>query len=195
MVLHLGTILMDRGAEKRMRELYSRNEAGSEAYQELKHYLIEQRAAKVGPFLEAAEKSLRQLSSYASAKGVRIGLENRYHYHEIPSLEEMEWLLDTFRRDGLGLWHDVGHAESLSRLGFTEHKEWFERLAPRIIGVHLHDLVGLSDHKVPGLGDLDWEPIARHLPDTALRVCELGNFNSEDEVKGAVSFLRGKGII
>ena len=195
MVLHLGTILMDRDAEKRLRKLYCGGEALSEAYQELKHYLTAQRAAKVGPFLEASENSLRELSSYAAAKGVYIGLETRYYYHEIPSLDEMEWLVDTFRGDGLGMWYDVGHVEALSRLGFTEHNAWLERLGPRIIGAHLHDLTGLSDHKAPGLGDLDWEPVARHLPDVALRVCELGNFNSDDEVRRAVPFLRDKGII
>ncbi len=38
-------------------------------------------------------KSLKELLEYASRFGVRLGLENRYHYFDIPTQDEMAALL------------------------------------------------------------------------------------------------------
>ena len=64
-----------------------------------------------------------------------------------------------------------------------------------MIGIHLHDVRGIDDHYAPGIGDLDWDLVARNIPKDAIRVCELANWNAPENVAGAVTFLRSKGIL
>jgi sugar phosphate isomerase/epimerase len=39
-------------------------------------------------------RSLVELAEYASRLGIRLGLESRDHYHEIPLPDELDYLLD-----------------------------------------------------------------------------------------------------
>ncbi len=88
--------------------------------------------------------------------GVRLGLENRYHYFDIPTPDEMSALLAMAEPDRLGFIYDVGHAMAMDRLGFFPNEVWLKRFGRRIIGTHLHDVIGISDHQAPGLGDVDF---------------------------------------
>ena len=40
--------------------------------------------------MHPSEKSLTELLAYAEKTGVRLGIENRYHYMEFPSPDELE---------------------------------------------------------------------------------------------------------
>ena len=90
----------------------------------------------------------------------------------------------------VGYWHDVGHAEVLENLGFGTHEEWLQRFAQRMVGIHLHDVVGVDDHQAAGLGNVDWELVARYLPAGALLTCEFQNYNSPEQVKTGLDLLR-----
>ena len=94
--------------------------------------------------------------TYAGRFGIRLGLENRYHYMDIPTPDELEQLLELAGPDRLGFIYDVGHAQALDRLGFFPHEEWLKRFASRMIGAHLHDVIGVNDHHAPGLGEIDF---------------------------------------
>ena len=83
------------------------------------------------PRLAALKRSLVELLDYAAGSGIRLGLENRYHYLEFPSPDELEELLGLAAPDRLGFIYDVGHAQALSRLGFYPHDEWLKRFAAR----------------------------------------------------------------
>jgi sugar phosphate isomerase/epimerase len=194
-VIHLGWVELDRTLEDRLRSLYEAGLTSSQEYREVQAHLVSERGAKVGPYFEAARKSLRELCEYASRKDVLLGLECRVSFHEIPALEEMVVLLEEFVDGPLGYWHDVGHAEIQSRLGFTPHDDWFSRLGDRMIGVHLHDVLGVSDHHPPGKGNLDWGSVAARLPVEAMRVCEIGEWNKPEDARQAVPFLQAQGVI
>ena len=68
----------------------------------------------------------------------------------------------------IGFLYDVGHAQTLDILGFYRHEDWLERFAPRIIGTHLHDVVGTTDHFAPGMGTVWiltwWLPTCPNMP-------------------------------
>jgi sugar phosphate isomerase/epimerase len=119
-----------------------------------------------------------------------LGLENRVYFREIPNINEMAELLNRVEGSLVGYWHDVGHAEVQQRLGFTPHEEWLIKFGGRMIGIHLHDVNGVSDHRVPGRGDVDWGMIAKYLPQEAIRTCEINQRNEEELVKEAIPFLR-----
>ena len=94
-----------------------------------------------------------------------------------------------------GYWHDTGHAEVQQQLGFAFHEDWLSRFRDRMVGIHLHDIRGISDHHAPGKGTMNWEMIAKYLPRGVVKVCEIGEWNDEERMKGAVRFLRERGIL
>ncbi len=188
-VVHCGLASADLTLEKKLRNLFTAGKTETEEYQELKQKLIESRADLIGPRFEAVKKSLLELLEYAAPFRVRLGLENRYHYFDIPSLDEMEELLALAGPDQLGFIYDVGHAQALDRLGFFPHEEWLRRYASRMIGAHLHDVRGVIDHFAPGLGEVDYDMVASYLPAQAYRTLELQPSNSPEQVKAALEYL------
>ena len=192
-VLHVGSVPLDQGLEPRLREMYNNGQAHTPGFVELRDLLLAQREARKGPYLQTAFERVRRVADYASDRGIKVGLESRYYFHEIPNLEEMLSFMNEF--GAAGYWHDVGHAENLERLGFTPHQHWLKALASRIIGLHLHDINGLSDHKAPGKGDLNLAAVAPYVPNGAIRVCELASSNTEQEVRAALDVLRRAGVI
>ena len=144
--------------------------------------------------MASVRRSLLELAEYAGRKGVRLGLENRYHYHEIPLPDELDELLGLCPDGVVGYWHDVGHAQVLEHLGFGTHEEWLQRFAGRMVGVHLHDVVGVNDHLAAGRGDVDWEMVARYLPAGTLRTCEFQTTNSRQQVADGLAWLIDRGM-
>jgi len=194
-VVHSGLIYEDQSIEVDLRRLFRAGQTASQAYLDIKNHLIDLRAELAGPHLEAVKKSLAELIEYAGLSGIRLGLENRYHYFDIPTLDEMEILLSLAGADQLGFIYDVGHAQALDRLGFYPHEAWWQQYATRIIGVHLHDVVGVDDHYAPGLGEVDFEQVATYLPDRAFRTCELRPASTPKEIEAGLKYLVKKGCI
>lgn len=193
-VVHAGRVDVDPELETAVVELYKQGQADGPAYARAKERLVAARAAQAEVNLRPVRRSLGELAAYAAQAGVRLALENRYHYLEIPLLDEASGLLEA--GDGqIGFWYDVGHAEVLDRLGFGPHEEWLRRYAPRMMGVHLHDVRGLQDHYAAGLGEVDWDMVAAYLPPDALRTCEFRSDTTPEQVAEGLQFLVGKGCI
>jgi sugar phosphate isomerase/epimerase len=195
-VVHLGGIERGpRGHERRLRELFAAGAIDSEEALRARDEGIATRAAEAPPHVEAARRSLEELVAHAGDRGVTIGLETRLHYWEIPSADEAAALLADYAPEEAGYWHDSGHAEVWSRLGFLPHWRWFELLRDRLIGCHLHDVRGLVDHRSPGNGTLDWELIREGIPAGAARTCEIDQHEPEESLAPAVRLLGERGIV
>ena len=193
-VVHPGHVNSDYNSEDRMRELFDAGSVGGEEYVDLLELNRRARARAVPFNLEQAAQSIDELAAYAAERGVRLGLENRYHFHEIPSPDELPALLDIRAQGTIGFWYDVGHAETMSRLGFFPHREWLDRFASRILGAHFHDLSGLDDHRFAGDGTLPWKEIVGKIPPGALRTCEFRNSCSTEEIARGLRFLENLGV-
>jgi len=194
-VIHMGEVPVNAESEEKLHRLYEEGLASSEIYVKVKEELISERNSKAPSHLAAAMGSLEELSEYAKSRGIMLGLENRVSFHEMPSIDEMEKLLSMIGNDLVGYWHDVGHAEVQQRLGFTPHKEWLSRFNHRMIGIHLHDVIGISDHQVPGQGSVNWGVVSEYLPHNVIRTCEVNQWNDEEMVREAAPFLQKNGII
>lgn len=188
-VVHAGQASPDTGPEKKLRALFAAGQRESVDYSEIHSEMIKSRSAAAAEGFEAVKKSLAELLEYANKFGIRLGIENRYHYMEFPSPDELEILLALANPPQIGFIYDVGHAQTLDRLGFYPHEEWLERFAPCIIGTHLHDVVGVTDHFAPGLGEVDFSMVANYLPEDAFRTCEFQTFNTPEQVKAGLKFL------
>jgi sugar phosphate isomerase/epimerase len=194
-VVHTGHVSLDMVPEKKLRSLYDDGLTGSAEYQEIKGLMLQKRLKLISPCLEAVVKSLKELMDYANRFGVRLGLENRYHYFDIPNQDEMAALLALAGPDQLGFIYDVGHATAMDRLGFFPNEMWLMRFGRRIFGAHLHDVIGVSDHHAPGLGDVDFRMVAGYLPKEAFRTIEVMSFNTPEEIKRGLKRLVEAGCV
>lgn len=197
LVVHLGQV-GDAGEmfeeEREMRRLFDSGRAGDPRFAEWREAAIARRKRDAEPNVEMARTSLLELVRAAERHGIAIGLENRYHYHEIPHPPEYDQLLDGLVPEQAGYWHDVGHAEVLHRLGFIDRHAWLDALSARCVGAHLHDVSGIGDHRSPGDGDVDWGYITRgieHLPRYTL---EINQHQPDEQVVGAIGFLESVGL-
>lgn len=194
-VIHAGHTSPDLKPEKKLRALLEAGRRESDEYREIHAQMIQDRATVAKAGFEAVKKSIAELLEYANKFGICLGIENRYHYMEYPSPDELRTLLDLASPEQLGFIYDVGHAQTLDRLGFYPHEEWLKRFAPRMIGTHLHDVIGVTDHYAPGLGEVDFSMVAKYLPENAFRTCEFQTFNTPEQVKAGLRFLLEHGCI
>jgi sugar phosphate isomerase/epimerase len=194
-VLHMGEVPIDLSLQDRLYKLHDESYAQTKEYSQAKEELVYQRISQAPPYLDAARKSLQELSEYSRQKGIMLGLETRFHLNEIPNMDEMTELLNEVPESLVGYWHDVGHAEVQQQLGFSLHEEWLSRFKDRMVGIHIHDILGISDHHAPGKGDMNWEMVAKYLPPGIVKVCEIGEWNDEEQMQRVVKFLQKKGII
>jgi sugar phosphate isomerase/epimerase len=194
-VVHSGSVDSDRAMEDKLCALFTAGLEHSTEYIELKLQLEERRRELAPSKFQAVKRSLSELLDYAKVKGICLGLENRFHYMEFPSPDELGELLTLAGPEQLGFLYDVGHAQALSRLGFYRHEEWLQRFASRIVGTHLHDAVGIQDHRVPGQGEVDFNMAAEYLPKAAYRTLEFQGFTTQEQVKAGLKFLLEHGCI
>jgi sugar phosphate isomerase/epimerase len=194
-VLHMGEVPIDLSLQDRLYKLHHGGHTQTIEYRQAKEKLIHERRSLARSYVDAAGESLQELGRYGGQKGIMLGLETRFHLNEIPNMAEMAELLDEVSEGVVGYWHDVGHAEVQQQLEFSLHEEWLLRLKDRMVGIHLHDIRGISDHHAPGQGSMNWEMIASYLTQGTIRVCEIGEWNDEEQMQGVVRFLRRKGIL
>ncbi len=194
-VIHCGIVRITGHYESKLCTMFSAGKQDSDEYQVIKSEFEQARQSLVAPRLQSVKVSLAELLKYAAHAGVTLGLENRYHYADIPSIAEMDELLHLADPDQLGFIYDVGHAQAMDRLGFYPHDEWLQRFSSRMIGCHLHDVIGLTDHYAPGLGEIDFSTIARFLPERAFRTMEVLPANTLVQIRSGLSKLVQAGCI
>jgi len=152
------------------------------------------REDRKAPYLDAALESLGTLEAYAAPRGISIGVENRYYYHQVPLPAEIAWIIDELNSPHVGYWHDAGHAHVMEVLGFLSHMESLEALADRMIGIHLHDSVFIRDHRPVGTGEIDFPSILEKVPPEAIKIVELAPGTDEEEIRRSMSRLRDLGL-
>lgn len=194
-VIHPGTIVCDKWRDYRLRELFQAGERFTSGYETLLLEAFTDRKFHVQSHLDKVVYSLEELIRFARGSGISLGLENRYRFYDIPLPDEMAILLDLSSEDWYGFQYDVGHAQTLSVLGMADHFEWLERFSDRMIGVHLHDVCGIIDHQVPGIGDVDFARIASYIPVQAQRTLEIGPQASLDQLLQGLKVLSASGCI
>jgi sugar phosphate isomerase/epimerase len=146
------------------------------------------------PHLDAVFASLETLLPEAEKRGIRLGLENRYYFREIPDVEEIGMILARFRGKHVGYWHDVGHAQVQEHTGIARHGELLEAYADDLIGVHLHDAVGLDDHLAPGQGDVDFDALRPFLKSEHIKILEVHPKVSRKDLVEGIRYVKELGL-
>ena len=198
-VVHLGGVgSRTLAGERRLRSMYDRRDALAEDWQRTVDETVRERAAIATPYLVQAARSLEALVEAAAGRGVTLGIECRLNYHEIPLPHELAALLAPYPVEAVGYVHDVGHAEVHHRLGLTDRGAWWDLLGPRLVELHLHDVRGLTDHRAPGNGDVDFADLAARIGAAnplAARTFEIDQHESDVDVARALEVLRAAGVV
>ena len=182
-VLHLGWV---EGAENKGVVCRAAN-AGAMIPELAAH--LEKRALLAPRHLDAVSFSLERLAERAAPLGVALGLENRYHAYQIPSLPELSLLLERFAGAPLGLWYDCGHAWVHDRAGIQPALDWLDTLGSGLVGCHLHDAEGAEDHQAPGAGKMDWPALTEALAHAPVKVLEVASGAEAGRMREGVALL------
>jgi sugar phosphate isomerase/epimerase len=188
-VLHLGHVDMTNPIE-RFKELYKSEMINQEEGVTFLEEQREVRRSKHRNNLDAVLFSLEKLNQQAERQGVLIGIENRYHFHEIPDYEEIGIILSEFEGGNLGYWHDVGHAGVQENLGICRQKDLLDAYSDSMIGIHLHDVHGLDDHLSPCQGELDYEEIIPFLKPDLIEIMEVHHKAGKEELLEGLRFIQ-----
>jgi sugar phosphate isomerase/epimerase len=193
-VVHAGEIPTEPSGREFYRYLQQFGHKGR-LYPQYLDALRADRKKKSAVYLQFLKESLDKILIAADSKKIMVGLENRFHIHEIPDLEELSRLLAWYPDAPVGYWHDTGHAEVFVRQGWVEkHADFLTAFPDRIVGMHLHDLRGLSDHHAPGSGDFDFTLLLPYLTERVVKVIEAHAKSSPDEVRASLEFFKKHGI-
>ena len=188
-VLHCGRVVMDRELDILYR-FFKSNEILSNASQNFIAKKLNERDRRKPGHLDSLLFSLDQLSRQADKFGIMLGLENRFHYDELPTPEDFETIFRRFKGAPLGYWHDTGHAFVNENLTTIPPGALLDTYGDHLIGVHLHDAVGIEDHLAPGTGEIDFTPLKSYLKPETIKVLELRPQVTESEVTRGIRFIR-----
>ncbi len=140
--------------------------------------------------LEAVFKSLERINREADKRGILVGIENRYYFHEIPDKRELAIIFQEFKGSNLRYWHDVGHAHAHKEMGILkDDTELMDEFEEYLIGVHLHDAVGFQDHRSPGEGEIDFLKLKRYLNRRIIKILELNPWVKRKKVLKGIRLI------
>ncbi|MEW6535779.1 MAG: sugar phosphate isomerase/epimerase family protein [Candidatus Auribacterota bacterium] len=189
-VVHSGKIPLKKDLSSKLMELLENGKQDSRKYLRTKIKLLKQRDKLRQEYMDYLLASFEKINEYAVLKGIKIGIENRFHVHEMPDIEEMDHILNTFKGGNLFYWHDIGHAQMMDNLGIFYHEEYVKFFKNRIAGTHIHDIVRTSDHRAPGTGAFEFERVRDFLSQDIIKVIEIHHPTSPKELENGILFLK-----
>ncbi len=192
-VLHCGSVTMNPITDELI-ALAQKKELFSRHYVRKKIQAVKRREERAPAHLSRVKECLQPIVEHAAKKNIRLGIEGRRGYEEIPSEREIPPLLDEIAAPHVGYWHDMGHIQIKNNLGFLDHEEWLRAISPRTFGCHMQDVKWpAQDHQPPFLGDMkNLERLTRLLPNDSQIVWELSPRRSAEEIAQSLSLWQAR---
>ncbi|MCC5804862.1 MAG: sugar phosphate isomerase/epimerase [Opitutales bacterium] len=202
MVIHSGSMRFAlRDYDKKLDGLLEAAEGGDEKADTTKAKakaaaFVEKSLAKFRKRMKAPRHRLienfKRIAEPARERGIRVAIENREGFVELPLDEDMPLLLqDLEEPDVFGYWHDSGHAQLKERMGIVKHTSLLEGNRARQFGFHLHDVSEEGrDHQPLGSGVIDWETVASFFRDDDLLVVEMSPRQRSSSIAESRDFLQ-----
>lgn len=182
-VLHCGRIPM-QPITAQLVEMAANGQHLTQEYARAKVKAVQRREAIAPKYMERVKDCLKRIIEYAESKNIKLGIEGRQAYEEIPTEREASALLEEFQSPNVGYWHDFGHIQIKHNLGFVDHVEWIAKIRTRLLGCHLHDVTwpGL-DHRAPFTGgSVEYDKLIPLLPKNCLFVWEMSPRRKREEI-------------
>ena len=189
-VLHLGEVTMPPITDR----LIAMAKAGqylSREYVRLKIKAVQERERHAPQYLRHVKDCLRRVIECAGSKGVRLGIESRRAFEDIPTERELVELLDEMNSPQLGYWHDFGHSQIKENLGFIDHAEWLRAVGPRTFGCHVQDCIWPArEDQLPFTGAVDFEKLVPLLGTNCLFVWKMNPNRTADAIRQSVQMWK-----
>src|SRR5262245_2027510 len=191
-VLHLGEVKMQPITD-RLIMMTKAGEHLSRGYVRVKLKAVETRERRAPAHLQWVKDCLNRIVEHATLKNVRIALESRRGYEEIPSERELPILLAELNSGQDGYWHDFGQSQINDHLRFIDHAEWLGAIGSLALGCHVQDCVWpAKDHEAPFTGGIDFEKLVPLLPPTCLFVWEMSPNKTADAIRESVRIWKDR---
>ena len=189
-VLHLGEVTMPPITD-RLIAMAKAGEYLSREYVRLKIKAVQERERHAPQYLQHVKDCLRRVIECAGSKGVRLGIESRRAFEDIPTERELAELLDEMNSPQLGYWHDFGHSQIKENLGFIDHAEWLRAVGPRTFGCHVQDCIWPArEDQLPFTGAVDFEKLVPLLPTNCLFVWKMNPNRTADAIRQSVQMWK-----
>ena len=149
-VVHVGSVPM-KSITTRLEQIVIDGGLYSREFTELKLQLVAARDKASQEHLDRIRVALAELLPECEKYKVRLGIETRSHYEQIPNQREMAVLMQEYHDcPWIGTWHDFGHVQRQANLALLDHEIYLGEIAPRLIGCHVHDVQWpMRDHRTP----------------------------------------------
>jgi sugar phosphate isomerase/epimerase len=185
----MGSVPMNhRKWTKRLTAIVEENGRNDPDYAAEKIAFVKKRE-KIAPlYYQRAIESLGQIADKAAELGVKLAVESRSRFEDMPTEREMVRLQEHFAdHPWVGYWHDFGHVQLKHNLGLLDHVEWLRRISPHLIGGHVHDVQWPArDHRTPFTGTLDYEELLPFFPADCPLIWELSPTRKTEEIRDAL---------
>ena len=189
-VLHCGEVPMNPITDELI-ALAKQGQLLSREYVRRKIDAVKKREQRAPAYLERTKDCLKRIVEYAASKNIRLGIEGRRGYEEMPNEKELPALLDELNSPHAGYWHDFGHIQIKENLGFLNHEEWLRTIGSRALGCHLQDVVWPGqDHQPPFAGHVDLGRLVPLLAPDCIFVWELSPRKTVDEICRSVELWK-----
>jgi len=190
LVLHMGSVPLNPSKwTKVLTEAVTGGRQREPSY--IKHKLeFVKKREKIGPlYYHRAIEALTLIAERAAEVGVKLAIESRSRFEDMPTEREMISLQDHFSDNPwVGYWHDFGHVQLKHNLGLLDHMEWLEKIHPRLIGGHVHDVEWPArDHRVPFFGGtLNYAELLPFFPADCPLIWELSPTRPPQQIREAL---------
>jgi sugar phosphate isomerase/epimerase len=194
-VLHMGSVPMNpQKWTKALTAMVAAGQSHTSDFTKTKIAFVKKRE-KIAPlYCHRALEALAAIAERAAELGLKLAVESRSRFEDMPTEREMLALQEHFAGNPwVGYWHDFGHVQLKHNLGLLDHSEWLERISPHLIGGHVHDVQWPArDHRVPFTGTLDYGALLPHFPASCPLVWELSPSRDVREIRPALDRWRSE---
>jgi sugar phosphate isomerase/epimerase len=186
LVLHMGSVPLNSAKwTKPLTAMVAEGKQLTRGYAREKIAFVKKREKIAGLYYQRAIESLEIIAERAAELGVKLAIESRSRFEDMPTEREMISLQEKFASNPwVGYWHDFGHVQLKHNLGLLNHAQWLQTISPHLIGGHVHDVYWPArDHRTPLTGELDYHDLLRFFPKGCPLIWELSPTRETEEIK------------
>ena len=196
LVLHMGSVprMPHRKWTGKLAHMLKQGNTAEARLEKIRLRCIKKRRKTGKLYFQRSLEALETIVEKASEYQVKLAIESRSRYEDVPTEEEMLILQKHFSdNEWIGYWHDFGHVQLKHNLGLLDHDHWLQEISQHLLGAHVHDVDWPDrDHRVPFTGTLDYDALLRHVKPELPHVWELSPRRSEKEIRLALRCWREK---
>ncbi|MCE2959365.1 MAG: sugar phosphate isomerase/epimerase family protein [Akkermansiaceae bacterium] len=193
LVLHMGSTPINyRKYTRPLTELVATGRQHDTQFTKLKIDFIKKREKLSALYYQRAIEALEQLAPKAEEYKIKLAIESRSRFEDMPNEREMLKLQKHFKdHPWIGYWHDFGHVQLKHNLGLLDHEEWLKSISPYIIGGHVHDVEWPArDHRTPFTGTLNYPSILSYFPNECPLIWELSPSRQASEIQSSLKIWK-----